>query len=88
MAERLQKILSQYGIASRRQAEQMILDGQVRLNGVVVEELGTKADPSSDRIEVNGKLLRGDRQPNRFIYCSTNPVVLSAPAAIPKGAEL
>ncbi len=57
MEERLQKILSQWGIASRRQAEEMILDGRVRLNGRVVQ-LGEKANPDRDRIEVDGVPLR------------------------------
>jgi pseudouridine synthase len=57
MADRLQKILSRYGIASRREAEQLILAGRVRLNGEVVTELGTKADPISDRIEVDSNLI-------------------------------
>ncbi|MGL5063696.1 MAG: pseudouridine synthase, partial [Microcoleus sp.] len=53
MNERLQKILAQWGIASRRQAEQMILAGRVRLNGNIVQ-LGEKANPEFDRIEVDG----------------------------------
>ncbi len=52
--ERLQKILASAGIASRRAAEKLITDGRVRVNGKVVRELGTKADPSKDRIEVDG----------------------------------
>jgi pseudouridine synthase len=57
MADRLQKILSRHGVASRRGAEQLILAGRVKLNGVVVTELGTKADPECDRIEVDSKLI-------------------------------
>ncbi|NJL23574.1 MAG: rRNA pseudouridine synthase [Leptolyngbyaceae cyanobacterium SM1_3_5] len=57
MDERLQKILSQWGVASRRQAEQLIRDGRVRLNGNVAE-LGHKADPNCDRIEVDGRLIQ------------------------------
>jgi 23S rRNA pseudouridine2605 synthase len=53
--ERLQKILARGGIASRRNAEQLILDGRVRVNGRVVTELGVKADPRHDRVEVDGK---------------------------------
>lgn len=61
MTERLQKILSQWGIASRRQAEQMILDGRVYLNGEVVQ-LGQKANPQQDWIEVDGtRIYPGDR---------------------------
>lgn len=53
--ERIQKILSQAGIASRRAAEDLIREGRVRMNGKVVQELGTKADPSKDRITVDGR---------------------------------
>jgi pseudouridine synthase len=56
--ERLQKIISSAGIASRRKAEQMILEGRVTVNGQVVTELGTKADPDRDHIKVDHKLLR------------------------------
>jgi 23S rRNA pseudouridine2605 synthase len=55
--ERLQKILAQAGIASRRAAEQIILDGRVQVNGTVVTELGTRADAAKDHIRVDGKLL-------------------------------
>ncbi len=55
--ERLQRILSAHGIASRRASEQLILDGKVKVNGKVVRELGTKADPAVDRIEVNGRSI-------------------------------
>jgi 23S rRNA pseudouridine2605 synthase len=58
MLERLQKIIARAGIASRRHAEELIRSGQVRLNGAVVTELGTKADPNRDRIEVSGKMAR------------------------------
>ncbi|OGE74479.1 MAG: hypothetical protein A3I07_04025 [Candidatus Doudnabacteria bacterium RIFCSPLOWO2_02_FULL_42_9] len=57
MQERLQKIISQAGIASRRHAEELILAGKVKVNGQVVRELGTKADIAKDRVEVNGKKL-------------------------------
>jgi len=55
MKERLQKIIAKAGIASRRQAENLIRDGMVRVNGIVVTELGSKADSAEDSIEVNGK---------------------------------
>ena len=55
MLERLQKIIARAGISSRRHAEQLILSGQVRVNGEVVTELGTKADPSVDKIEAAGE---------------------------------
>jgi 23S rRNA pseudouridine2605 synthase len=53
--ERLQKILAHGGIASRRAAESLITSGRVRVNGRVVTELGAKADPRKDRVEVDGK---------------------------------
>ena len=56
--ERLQKILSQAGVASRRASEQLMLDGRVTVNGATVRELGTKADPSRDEIKVDGRRVR------------------------------
>ena len=58
MADRLQKLLSQAGIASRREAETLIVAGRVTVNGQVVTELGTKADPLTDQITVDGKPVR------------------------------
>jgi 23S rRNA pseudouridine2605 synthase len=55
--ERLQKIIARAGFASRRRAEEMILAGQVTVNGKVVEELGTRADPDVDHVKVAGKLI-------------------------------
>jgi 23S rRNA pseudouridine2605 synthase len=56
MAEvRLQKLLAHAGIASRRTCEQLILEGRVTVNGAVITELGTKADPERDHIKVDGK---------------------------------
>ena len=57
--ERLQKIIANAGIASRRKAEQLITGGAVTVNGQVVTELGTKADSDVDFVKVNGKLIRG-----------------------------
>ena len=56
--ERLQKILSAAGIASRRAAEQIILEGRVTVNGHKVKELGVKADLAKDHVKVDGKLVR------------------------------
>lgn len=53
--ERLQKILARAGVASRRAAETLIREGRVRVNGRVVTELGTRADPVKDKVEVDGK---------------------------------
>jgi pseudouridine synthase len=53
--ERLQKFLSRAGVASRRQAEELIRDGKVKVNGRVATELGVKIDPDKDRVQVEGK---------------------------------
>ncbi|CEM01544.1 unnamed protein product [Vitrella brassicaformis CCMP3155] len=55
--ERLQKVISRAGIASRRAAEEMILDGRVRVNGVVVTDLGVKVDALGDRVTVDGRKI-------------------------------
>src|SRR5215467_16038874 len=67
--ERLQKIIAAAGIASRRKAEELISQGRVTVNGQIVSELGSKADPERDYIKVDGKLLRG---PERNIYLALN----------------
>ncbi len=58
MIERLQKYLAGVGIDSRRKCEELILQGQVRVNDSVVTKLGTKVDPKKDIVEVNGKLVK------------------------------
>jgi 23S rRNA pseudouridine2605 synthase len=67
--ERLQKIIAAAGIASRRKAEELITGGLVTVNGQIVSELGSKADPEHDHIRVNGKLMRG---PERHVYLLMN----------------
>jgi 23S rRNA pseudouridine2605 synthase len=59
-AIRLQRFLAQAGIAARRKAEVLITDGQVKVNGKLVTELGTKVDPARDKVEVNGVLVERD----------------------------
>jgi 23S rRNA pseudouridine2605 synthase len=68
-AERLQKIIAAAGIASRRKSEALIVSGRVLVNGQVITELGSKADPEQDHIRVDGKLLHG---PERFTYVVLN----------------
>jgi pseudouridine synthase len=65
--KRLQKILAQAGVASRRAAEQLILEGRVQVNGQIVTELGTKADAARDHIRVDGKLLHGAERLRYFV---------------------
>ncbi len=60
--ERLQKLISRAGIASRREAEKIILAGRVTVDGKVTTELGAKADPAKNKIRVDGKLLRFDAE--------------------------
>ena len=61
--ERLQKLLAHAGVSSRRKAEQLILEGRVMVNGSVVTELGTKADPDRDHIKVDGKRVHAPEKP-------------------------
>lgn len=72
MEERVQKILSQWGIASRRQAETMILAGRVRLNGTVVH-LGQKANPEIDWIEVDGRPVNPSNRPKPIYLLLNKP---------------
>jgi len=82
MQERLQKIIARAGIASRRKAEELILQGLVTVNGQVVTRLGTKADPEKDAIKVKGKLIRIPRQkvyimlnkPRGYITAASDPL--------------
>ena len=81
--ERLQKILAQAGIASRRKAEQFILEGRVTVNGKAVTELGSKADLARDHIKVDGKLLR---PPRRRVYLAFHkPKGVVTTASDPQG---
>jgi 23S rRNA pseudouridine2605 synthase len=57
MTDRLQKVLAQAGIASRRSAERLIVAGRVSVNGTIVTTLGTKVDPAEDAIKVDGKRI-------------------------------
>lgn len=58
MTERLQKIISAAGITSRRAAEELILSGRVAVNGTVITQLGSKADPYKDKITLDGKPVK------------------------------
>jgi 23S rRNA pseudouridine2605 synthase len=77
-AQRLQKIIAAAGIASRRKAEELIAQGRVQLNGQIVTELGTKADPVRDHIRVDGKLLHGAERPRYFVLNKPKGYVTTA----------
>src|SRR5579864_7334053 len=83
--ERLQKLLAHAGVASRRKAEQLILEGRVTLNGAVVTELGTKADPQVDYVKVDGKRVGA---PERLVYLAMNkPKNCVTTVSDPEGRE-
>lgn len=69
MKIRIQKIIADAGIASRREAEKMIEEGRVTVNGVTAK-LGDKADPEKDHIKIDGKLLKA--KPNELVYIMLN----------------
>jgi 23S rRNA pseudouridine2605 synthase len=83
MEERLQKIISRAGIASRRRAEEMMASGLVTVNGKTVTELGTKADVSRDHIKVAGKLIRVE--PERVYLALNKPPEVVATLSDPEG---
>jgi 23S rRNA pseudouridine2605 synthase len=85
MLERLQKIIAHAGIASRRHAEQLIVSGQVRVNGKVVTELGSKADPANDQIEAAGRLVESERR-HVYLLMHKPPEVVSS-LADPEGRK-
>jgi pseudouridine synthase len=73
MEDRLQKILAQWGIASRRHAERMIVAGRVQVNGQVAT-LGQKADPERDRISVDGQILGQAHRPEPLSILLNKPL--------------
>ena len=75
--ERLQKVLAAAGVASRRAAEELILEGRVTVNGVVVTELGTKADPATDHVKVDGKRIRSAAAPRYILMNKPRGVVVT-----------
>ncbi|MED4728750.1 pseudouridine synthase [Aneurinibacillus migulanus] len=78
--ERLQKIMAQAGVASRRKCEELIVSGRVKVNGVIIQELGYKADAARDEIEVDGKKIARENhvyfllnKPTGYITSVTDP---------------
>ncbi|HEV2879903.1 MAG TPA: pseudouridine synthase [Pyrinomonadaceae bacterium] len=72
MEERLQKLIAAAGLASRRHAEELIAAGEVTVNGKVVTEPGTKADPSRDHIKVRGRLINPLLEAREKVYVLLN----------------
>src|SRR3954464_8626231 len=93
MEERLQKLIAAAGIASRRHAEELIEAGEVSVNGEVVRELGTKADPARDHIKVRGRLINPLLESREKTYVLLNKprgylTALSDPEGRPLVSEL
>jgi 23S rRNA pseudouridine2605 synthase len=78
--ERIQKVLAQANVASRRRIEQMILEGRIRINGKRLENLGAKVDPEEDLVHVNGhlvSLLPIDAQEKIYLLLHKPPQVVT-----------
>lgn len=89
MEERLQKILAQAGIASRRAAERLITEGRVRVNGVVVTGMGCKADPEHDQITCDGNPITQEKKLTLLLNKPAGYVTtLSDPQGRPMVADL
>jgi pseudouridine synthase len=83
MQQRLQKIIADAGITSRRKAEQIILEGRVSVNGKPVSKLGSKADLEHDHVRVDGRLLS---RPTEYVYLLVNkPVGYVSTVSDPQG---
>lgn len=75
MIARLNRYLSMCGIASRRKADQIVSEGRVRVNGLVVKELGYRVDTEKDTIEVGGEVIRPERK--RYVVLNKPPLYLT-----------
>jgi 23S rRNA pseudouridine2605 synthase len=82
MKERLQKVMASAGVASRRQCEELILQGVVRVNGKVVDELPVFADPENDQITVSGRRLKS---PERVYFLVNKPKGVICTSHDPQG---
>lgn len=86
MQVRLQKVLSQWGIASRRQAEQLIVEGRVRVNGAIAQ-LGDKVNPDTDHLEVDGRELDSQPKPQHQYLLLNKPLGVVSTCADPQGRK-
>lgn len=83
---RLNKYIADKGIASRRKADQLILDGLVKLNGTKVTELGVKVNPTTDKIEISNTVLKNDAK--QLVYIKLNkPYGYECTKNPPKGSK-
>jgi len=89
LEERLQKLIAAAGLASRRHAEELIAAGEVTVNGEVVREPGTKADPARDHIKVRGRLINPllEQRENTYVLLNKPRGYLSA-LSDPEGRPL
>ncbi|HEY0459329.1 MAG TPA: pseudouridine synthase [Pyrinomonadaceae bacterium] len=89
MLERLNKLIAQAGVASRRGADELIIAGEVSVNGTIITEPGTKADPEKDHIKVRGKLINAKIAAREKVYILLNkPKGYLSSAADPEGRKL
>jgi 23S rRNA pseudouridine2605 synthase len=89
MLERLNKLIAQAGVASRRGADELIIAGEVSVNGTIITEPGTKADPEKDHIKVRGKLINARLAAREKVYILLNkPKGYLSSAADPEGRKL
>lgn len=77
MKIRLNKYLAQAGLASRREADRMIVEGRVRLNGKTVESLGILVDTGTDKVEVDGKKIKRKKGPHLYLLLNKPPGYLA-----------
>jgi 23S rRNA pseudouridine2605 synthase len=83
--ERLQKVMAQAGVASRRQSEEWIRQGLVKVNGQLVTTLGVKVDPASDVIEVKGKRIRLE---SKRVFLFYKPLQVITSMSDPQGRRV
>jgi len=83
---RLQKFIAQAGITSRRHAEDLIVDGLIKVNGEVVDKLGTVIDEENDQVEYRGKLLKPES--NKIYIALNKPVGYVSTAATGQGKSI
>jgi len=80
---RLLRWISQQGLGTRNQAESLILEGRVKINGVVVEDAGAKVDPAKDKVSIDGKVIKFKSAP--LVYWLLNkPQIVAVPERAPK----